>query len=126
MEMIKGFVMAYWVDIATVVVFVMAALLLLRNGKKKMVYAAVLDLVVRAEKELGSGTGPLKYNRVVSLVYKRLPFLVRALFTEKDIDAMIEKAVLELKKVLSSGADLMSLEAEVKEKERFEEGYFEG
>lgn len=120
---IKEFVIAHWWDIAATFVFVAAVFLLLRNGKKKLVYAAVLDLVVRAEKELGSGTGVLKYNRVVSEIYKRLPFLVRILFTENDMDRMIEKAVTDLKKMLSSGVNPVE---EINEEERLEEDYFKG
>jgi len=105
-QVLLQLVMNHWADLLLVLVFVGVLCWLWKRGKKELLYRMVYDLVVQAEKYLGSGTGELKYNLVISAVYGKLPLVLRALFTKKEIDNMIYSCVEQLKKFLRSGGDL--------------------
>ena len=62
-------------------------------------------LIIEAEKAFGGGTGQLKYAAVVTWLYERLPTIIKILFTEKQIDGMLEDAVTKMKKYLESNMD---------------------
>ena len=113
---LKVFIMAYWLDIVLVVAFVGLIAWLLKRGKKDLVKKIVYDLVVKAEATLGSGTGDIKYNMVVAAVYNKLPFIVRFLFTKKEIDKLITEAVEWLKTYLGQGKNLLGYEQEAQHK----------
>lgn len=87
-------------------------LFLYKSGKKEIVKKIVLDLVVRAEKALGSGTGELKYAWVVGELYRKLPPIIQLLFTDKDIDNFIDEGVEKLKTYLNSGVTLTGYDEE--------------
>lgn len=89
-------------------------LVLYKRGKKDLVRKIVLDLVVKAEKMLGSGTGELKYVNVINAFYfsGRIPKLIRLLFSEKDIDNYIKAGVAKIKKLLSDGNTLLGYDDE--------------
>lgn len=111
-EAIKALVLLYWLDAVVVVAFIAVMAFLYKRGQKEAVKRIVYDLVVKAEATLGSGTGDLKYNRVVAQVYAALPFVVRLLFTQKDIDRLIAWAVDELKQYLGQGKNLLTYDQE--------------
>lgn len=106
------FIRTYWLDILTVIAFVGVTVNLYKRGKKELVRKIILSLVVQAEKALGSGTGELKYATVVQKFYSLAPVTIRILFTEKDIDRLIEEAVQRLKDMLSNGLDLLGYDDE--------------
>lgn len=111
-DMVKAAVLLYWLDAVLVLAFLVFLALLYKQGRKKLVKRLVYDMVVKAEATLGSGTGDLKYNRVVSHVYAAMPALARLLFTQKDIDRLIGWAVDELKQYLGQGKNLLTYEQE--------------
>lgn len=100
-------------SIITIAFFIMLIIFLLRLGKKETVRKIILSLVVKAEKRLGSGTGGLKYAMVVEELYGVLPAVVRMLFTQSDIDEMIESGVKTLKEYLETGRTLSGYDDEV-------------
>ena len=55
-------------------------------------------LVTKAEKEFGGGTGKLKLAAVSDWIYQRIPAVLKLLFSEKDIEKLIESALEEAKK----------------------------
>lgn len=73
-----------------------------RGTVRKIIYA----LVIQAEKTLGNGTGEFKYALVTGWVYERLPLILRALISEKEIDEMIEWAVEQMKQSLNDSPKL--------------------
>ena len=95
-----------YIDVIIAVVFIGVLLYLYKIGKTELVKRMVLALVVQAEKTYGSGTGELKYAMVVKEFYEKLPIILRTLFTEKELNDMIEVAVEKLKHKLKYGTNL--------------------
>ncbi len=69
------------------------------RGYRKQVILIVRALVIEAEVKYGRGTGILKYNHVIGLVYPKLPFIVRLLISEKALDNYIDLGVKWLKMI---------------------------
>ena len=107
------FIQNNYPSIIVTILFIIGMLLLYKNNKKDIVRQILLSLVVQAEKALGSGTGELKYAWVVDNFYNKMPVIIRMLFTNKEIDAMIEEGVQKLKEILTSGITLNSYEDEI-------------
>jgi len=99
-------------SIIVVVLVLIALAVLYKLGKKDTVKKIVLALVVQAEKTLGSGTGELKYALVLEAIYSKLPYILRFLFTKKEIDTFIEEAVRKMKDILSKGVTLTGYDDE--------------
>lgn len=76
------------------------------KGYKSVVRKIVLALVIQAEKALGNGTGEFKYAMVLGWIYERIPAIIRFLFTEKQLDDMIEWAVEHMKEMLAKSTTL--------------------
>jgi len=90
--------MVNWDSVLVIVLFVIFLFVLIKNGETKMLKQILFHLVTQAEKQLGSGTGALKYAVVSDKIYQRIPPILRLLFTEKDIATMIEAVLDEAKK----------------------------
>lgn len=84
--------------------FVVAIIIGLRMGYKKKICKMLYDLVCKAEKEFGGETGELKFNIVAAAIYEKLPVIITLLFTEKDIEKLIEEAVKAMKKTLENNS----------------------
>lgn len=106
------FIQANLASIIVVVIAIVGLLVLYKLGKKDTVKKIVLGLVVQAEKTLGSGTGELKYAMVIDAIYNKLPFILRFLFTKKEMDTFIEEAVSKMKDILSKGVTLTGYDDE--------------
>lgn len=114
-EIVSSAFMMYWTDVLVVMVFIGVLVWLYKRGKEKTVRQIILKLVVEAEKKLGSETGKLKFNEVMSNLYLSLPFLVKLLFTKEQLKKFIEDAVEELKIFLADDYhNLLSYEEELK------------
>lgn len=99
-------------SILIVLLIVIGLLFIYKKGKKEFVRQVVLSLVVQAEKNLGSGTGELKYAMVVEGVYQVLPAILKLLLTKSELDKLIEDSVQYLKQYLSKDRDLLGYEDE--------------
>lgn len=75
--------------------------ILLYIGKVAQVKKIALSLVLMAEDKFGPKSGSEKYNYVLGLLYSRLPVIVRIFMTEKQLSALIEEAVIAMKKKLA-------------------------
>lgn len=106
------FIQANLASIIVVVIAIIGLMVLYKLGKKDTVKKIVLALVVQAEKTLGSGTGELKYAMVIDAIYNKLPFILRFLFTKKELDTFIEEAVSKMKELLSKGVTLTGYDDE--------------
>lgn len=95
---ILNFLLANWDSILVVVGFIVVVVVLIKRGETKILKNILFKLVTQAEKEFGSGTGALKYAAVSDWLYQRMPAILKFLFTEKDIDNMIEAVLAEAKK----------------------------
>ena len=94
--------MAHWSDILVVVVFVAAMIILWKKGNKILVKKIVKALVIKAEKQLGSKTGPLKKE----VVYDMLPWLLKIILTREDVSGLIDQAAAWLKKKMDENPDM--------------------
>ena len=81
------------IPILSILPTAMLVVLIIKTSRRDTIYKIVLSFVVKAEKELGSKTGDLKYARVIENLYGRLPTIVRWMFSKKEIDEMIIRAV---------------------------------
>ena len=106
--LIKGFLFLHWLDIIAIVIVVGVLTTLWMKGYKKQVQTIILDLVVKAEQELGSGTGSIKYLRVTRLIYSKMPWIIKIFISDKEIDGWIENGVKHLKELLSDDVNLLS------------------
>lgn len=106
------FIMNNIASIIVVVIFIVAMAILYKMNKKDLVKKIILALVVQAEKNLGSGTGALKYAEVLAKIYEKLPLVLRLLYSSGEIDQFIEEGVALLKKMLESGKTLTGYDDE--------------
>lgn len=95
------FLTDYWDSMLVIVLFIVICIVLVRKGSTQYVKQMLFYLVTRAEAEYGSGTGELKYAAVTTWLYERMPAIIKIFFTAKQIDAMIEAAVQQMKDYLS-------------------------
>lgn len=98
--MFSQFIMNYWDSILVVVIFIVICVALIKKGSAKYVKQMLFYLVTKAEAEFGSGTGDLKYSAVTTWLYERMPAILKFFFTAKQVDAMIEAAVDQMKEYL--------------------------
>jgi hypothetical protein len=96
LTIVWAFILAHWLDILVAVAFVGFLVYLWKRGKKDVVKRILYGLVVRAEKELGSRTGPEKK----ALVYSWLPWIIKLVWSQDDIEHFIEEGVDQLKRRL--------------------------
>lgn len=97
-----NFIIKNWDSILTIILFIVFLLSLIKKGATTQVNEILFYLVTEAEKEFGNGTGALKYAAVTTWLYERLPSIIKVLFTSKQIDLMIEKAVKDMKDYLDT------------------------
>lgn len=89
-------------NIIFVVVAVIVLIILFKRGATKQMKDILFHLVLRAEQEYGTGTGEMKYAAVVSGLYEKVPSLASWLFTKRQINNMIEMAVVQMKEYLNT------------------------
>jgi hypothetical protein len=99
---LKVLLLTYWTDALLVVAVVTVLSILYKRGKKDLVKEIIYDLVVKAEKELGSATGGAKYSQVISALYLKLPFILKLFFTKAELNKYIDDAVKWLKNKLKN------------------------
>ena len=100
-------------NIAAIAAFVSILVVLYKKGRSENVKRIILNLVIKAEANFGKGTGEIKYNEIVSGIYKVLPSIVLLFLTEKDLDNMIEEAVKHMKELLKENKNIVNKECEV-------------
>lgn len=101
-----NFLIANWDSVLVVVAFLVLIVVLIKRGETKVLKKILFNLVTQAEKQFGSGTGELKFAAVADWIYQRIPAILKLLFTEKDIAAMIEAVLEEAKKAWGSNENL--------------------
>ena len=94
---IVTFLLSYWDSILVVGALIVGLIILIKRGETKILENILYSLVTQAEKEFGDGTGSLKYAAVVDWIYQRLPAVLKLIFTEKNLNAMIEDALAKAK-----------------------------
>ena len=92
------FLFANWDSVLVVLAFLALIVVLVKRGETKVLNKVLFSLVTQAEKQFGGGTGKLKLAAVSDWIYQRIPAVLKLLFSEKDIESMIETALEEAKK----------------------------
>jgi len=93
---------AYWDSILFIAIVVIGLMVLVKRGYSYYAKQILFYLVTKAEAEFGGGTGQLKYAAVTTWLYEKLPAIAKFILTTKTIDALIEEAVQQMKKYLTS------------------------
>lgn len=95
---ILAFLLANWDSVLVVLVFFGLIVALVKRGETAVLKKILFGLVTQAEKEFGGGTGKLKLATVSDWIYQRIPAVLKLLFSQKDIESLIESALEEAKK----------------------------
>lgn len=102
------FLAANWDSVLVVIAFILVCLVLIKRGEISTLNKILFALVTQAENELGSGTGKLKLSTVVDALYQRIPAILKFLFTEKELERMVENALTSAKESWASNPKLLS------------------
>lgn len=101
------FLAANWDSVLVVIAFLAICLVLVKRGETKTLNKILFALVTQAEKEFGSSTGKLKLSTVVDALYQRIPAILKFLFTEKELEKMVEDALTAAKKLWADNDRLL-------------------
>lgn len=96
-------------NIITIIVFIGICLVLVKRGYTPKVKEMLFWLVIRAEEMCQGGTGAIKFSAVVTMIYNKLPSIVQLLFTQKQMEALIEEAVQRMKDYLKANPEAQKL-----------------
>ena len=100
------FLLANWDSVLVVLAFLALIVVLVKRGETKVLNKVLFSLVTQAEKQFGGGTGKLKLAAVSDWIYQRIPAVLKLLFSEKDIESMIETALEEAKKAWGNNENI--------------------
>ena len=103
---IIAFLLANWDSVLVVLAFLALIVVLIKRGETAVLNRILFSLVTKAEKEFGGGTGKLKLAAVSDWIYQRIPAVLKLLFSEKDIEKLIESALEEAKKAWGTNGNL--------------------
>ena len=103
-SVIIAFLTSSWMDLIIIVLFVLLLIgtgkLLVRYDKGGKIKGILITLCIEAEKYLGSGTGKLKKQEVITWFRSRHPML--SLFVSTEVlDKLIDNVVAGINKYLS-------------------------
>ncbi|RKJ39107.1 hypothetical protein D7X94_13895 [Acutalibacter sp. 1XD8-33] len=100
------FLFANWDSVLVILAFLALIVVLVKRGETKVLNKVLFSLVTQAEKQFGGGTGKLKLAAVSDWIYQRIPAILKLLFSEKDIESMIETALEEAKKAWGNNENI--------------------
>ena len=100
------FLLTNWDSVLVVLAFLALIVVLIKRGETKVLNKVLFGLVTQAEKQFGGGTGKLKLAAVSDWIYQRIPAVLKLLFSEKDIERLIEDALEEAKKAWGTNGNL--------------------
>lgn len=100
------FLFANWDSVLVVLAFLALIVVLIKRGETKVLNKVLFSLVTQAERQFGGGTGKLKLAAVSDWIYQRIPAVLKLLFSEKDLERMIETALEEAKKAWGNNDNL--------------------
>jgi hypothetical protein len=103
---IIGVLMENWDSVLIVVAVAAGIAFLYRRGEITIVKNLLFILVLKAEKEFGSGTGALKRAIVIDWVYARLPKIARLFLPKSMIEGLLEAALAHAKRLLEENPRL--------------------
>lgn len=101
LENLLTFVQTNWIGIV-IIAFVIGIIIALKLGYKKQVVFIINDLIAKAEKAYGSGTGPIKLNMLWAGIYERIPWYIRLFFPKEEIEKYIKDGLIWLDDLLET------------------------
>ena len=103
---IIAFLLTNWDSVLVVLTFLALIVVLVKRSETAVLKKILFGLVTKAEKEFGGGTGKLKLAAVSDWIYQRIPAVLKLLFSQKDIESLIESALEEAKKAWGTNGNL--------------------
>ena len=118
-SVIVTFLLDHLLDISLIVLIAIFAIVKIKRwiknylgGDTGKAMKIIYSLVIEAEKMLGSSTGQIKKEQVISWFYTRYP-VISMFISETDLSRLIDIAVTSINRYLErSGANLYSLQEE--------------
>ena len=118
-SVIVTFLLDHLLDISLIVLIAIFAIVKIKRwiknylgGDTGKAMKIIYSLVIEAEKLLGSSTGQIKKEQVISWFYTRYP-IISMFISETDLSRLIDIAVTSINRYLErSGANLYSLQEE--------------
>ena len=118
-SIIVTFLLDHLLDISLIVLIAIFAIVKIKRwiknylgGDTGKAMKIIYSLVIEAEKLLGSSTGQIKKEQVISWFYTRYP-VISMFISETDLSRLIDIAVTSINRYLErSGANLYSLQEE--------------
>lgn len=99
------FLIANWLNIFIIVAFIFLCVWCYKNNKKKVVYFWLLHIVNEVEERYGNDGADIKYSIILDRIYHVLPSVVRFMFSIKELDDMITKAIDTVQDMLENGIE---------------------
>ena len=96
----------HWSSVLIVLAIIIAAFVLYVRGEKKILYHILFLVVTEVERMYGSGTGKLKKAAAISILYKKLPAILKLFLTEQRLSELIEEALDYAKIVWAENAEI--------------------
>jgi hypothetical protein len=109
---ILNFILLYWDSVLLVLALITVLIVLYVRGEKKILNHIMFAAITEAERQYGSGTGPLKKASVIAKIYSILPFVLKILINESQIARWIESALTCAKKTWGENAAIGELVSE--------------
>lgn len=109
------FLAKFWLSILLVVLVVITIVILWKQGKKQTVKDFIYTLVCKSEQLFGTKTGDAKAAEVRTQIYLQLPFFVRMIFTQAELENYLKEGCKRLEEMLKKkpGANILPLEKEL-------------
>lgn len=87
--------------ISVIIILILSIKLYIANYKDK-IKRIIVVLVSDAQRELGTATGSLKFEKVLTQIEDRMPFFMKLFINKKTITMFIENAVRNLKEKIAN------------------------
>lgn len=101
---VLDFIISNWSFILLIVAAIVAVVFFAFKGNKSVVMKMLYALVTEAEKAYGGGTGALKLATVMSLIYPKLPGVIKLFITEATLAKWVEDALTAAKEAWKQNA----------------------
>ena len=97
-----NFLKENWAGIVAILLFAVGCIVAIRMGYINKVKQVILYLVTEAERIYGGKTGEIKFAWVAEKIYAMLPPIVKMFISTRTIGFLINAAVEQMKKYLTT------------------------
>lgn len=100
METILGFLATNLASVLVVILFIVGAIYLWKQGYKSNVSLYILTLIAKAESEFSHSESKEKLESVITGVYERFPMIIKFFYSRNDLVKLINEMVADTKEWL--------------------------